>query len=181
MGHNQNIQLTDFESGQARSHMWRYFCARGFVEPTDIVIDFGCGYGYGTYLLSQVAKKVIGIDKDEAVIKYAMEHYKLPNNYFMASNLDQMETTPLCDVSIIVECFEHLRYPESFAHKVMEATRKKIIVTTPIVPTKHEDPTHLNDFTESQVKEIFTNNKWGNIDSSLQGIYMLAGFVRKHG
>jgi SAM-dependent methyltransferase len=179
MGNNINIQLDNFEGGQQRSHLWRYYLARGFIEPTDIVVDSACGYGYGTKLLSQVAKKVIGIDKDAEAVKYASEHYKQDNNYFMAANLDQIETYPLCDVVVCVETFEHLRYPESFAGKIMQSARKKIFLTCPIVPTKHEDPTHLNDFTESQVMEIFNNDKWGCIDSSLQGVYLMTAFYKK--
>lgn len=176
MGNNINIQLDDFVSGQARGHMYRYYFARGFIEPGDTVVDAACGYGYGTELFSRVAKKVIGIDRDENVIKYATEHYKRDNNYFMVGNLDQMESLPVCDVWACVETFEHLRFPESFASKLMQSVKRTIIITCPIVPTTHEDPTHLHDFTESQAKEIFNHNGWITIDSSLQGIYMLAAF-----
>ena len=179
MGNNINIQLENFEGGQQRSHLYRYYLARGFVEPEDVVVDSACGYGYGTELIARKCKKAIGIDRDPAAIKYATEHYKRDNSYYMVNNLDQMENYPLCDVVVCVETFEHLRYPESFAGKIMQSARKKIFLTCPIVPTKHEDPTHLNDFTQSQVMEIFTNDKWGCIDSSLQGIYLMAAFVRK--
>ena len=84
-------------------------------------------------------------------------------------------------MAVCVETFEHLRYPESFASKMMQSTRKFIIVTTPIVPTKHEDPTHLHDFTQQQVFSIFNNNQWRTIDSALQGIYMLSAYVRING
>ena len=144
-----------------------------------MVVDSASGYGYGTFLFSQVAKKAIGIDRDAGAIKYAMEHYKLDNNYFMVNNLDQMENYPLCDVAISIETFEHLRYPESFAGKMMQSTRRLIYLTCPIVPTKHEDSTHLNDFTENQVMAIFDNDKWGCMNSSLQGPYLMAAFYRR--
>jgi 2-polyprenyl-3-methyl-5-hydroxy-6-metoxy-1,4-benzoquinol methylase len=180
MGNNINIQLEDFEGGQQRSHLFRYYCARGFVDPGDIVVDFGCGYGYGSSMMAKYAKKVIGIDRDDAAIKYATEHYQTDNCFFMQGNVDQMDQFPQCDVITCIECFEHLRFPEIFANKAMAAARKKIIITCPIVPTKHEDPTHLNDFTESQVDEMFRTDTWGSLDSSLQGPYMLGAFVKKH-
>jgi len=179
MGNNINIQIDNFKDPQARSHLYRYYSARGFINKGDVVVDSACGYGYGTYLFSQVAKKAIGIDRDAGAIKYAMEHYKLDNNYFMVNNLDQMENYPLCDVAVCVETFEHLRYPESFAGKMMQSTRKRIFLTCPIVPTKHEDSTHLNDFTENQIMEIFDNDKWGCMNSSLQGPYLMAAFYRR--
>lgn len=142
-------------------------------------IVHNCGYGYGTELIARKCKKAIGIDRDSAAIRYATEHYKRDNSYYMVANLDQMDNYPLCDVVVCVETFEHLRYPDSFAGKIMTSARKKIFLTCPIVPTKHEDPTHLNDFTQSQVMEIFTNENWACIDSSLQGIYLMAAFHRK--
>lgn len=179
MGNNINIQLENFEGGQQRSHLYRYYCARGFVDPEDVVVDYGCGYGYGSSLIARKAKKVIGIDRDESAIKYATEHYQADNCYFMQGNIDQMDQFPQCDVVVCCECFEHLRYPEAFASKAMASARKKIVVTCPIVPTKHEDPTHLNDFTQSQVAEMFNTDQWASLDSSLQGVYMLASFVKK--
>lgn len=179
MGNNINIKIDDFKDPPARSHLYRYYCARGFVEPTDIVVDSACGYGYGTKLLSQVARKAIGIDRDEQAIKYAMENYKTDNNYFIATNLDQMEAFPICDVVVCLETFEHLRFPESFASKMMASARKRIILSTPIVPTKHEDSTHLHDFTENQIIGIFDNEKWGCLNSSLQGPYLLAAFYKR--
>lgn len=179
MGHNINIQIGDYASPSARSHLYRYLCARGFVEPNDVVVDAACGYGYGTKLLSQVARKVIGIDRDSDVIKYATENYKTDNSYFVVNNLDQMDVFPVCDIVVCIETFEHLRYPESFAGKIMSSARKKIFLTCPVVPTKHEDPTHLNDFTEDQLMAIFDNEKWGCINSSLQGPYWMAAFYKR--
>lgn len=178
MGHFQHVKLGDYTSPVARTHIYRYHCARGFVDPGDVVIDGACGVGYGTELLSQVAKKVIGMDRSEEAIKHAMTYHKTENNYFIASNFDQEQSFPECDVFVCIETFEHLRYPESFAAKIKQSTRKKIFLSTPIVPTKHEDPTHLQDFTEPQVMEMFVDQNWGNIHMSIQGIYMLAAFVR---
>lgn len=179
MGQNLNIQVNDKDAPQTRSHLFRYFNGRGYVEPTDIVVDAGCGYGYGTELIARVAKKAIGIDRDVEAIKYAMEHYKRDNSYYIVGNFDQMESFPQCDVIICCEVLEHLRYPESFAYKIKQSTRRMIFLTTPIVPTMKDDPTHLHDFTANEIVKMFKDDKWGMIDYSVQGPYLLISFYKK--
>jgi len=162
----------------SRTHLYRYFCARGFVDPEDVVIDAACGSGYGTELISKVARKAIGMDRDPNAIKYAMENHKQDNNYFICSNLDQERSFPDCDVVVSIETLEHLRYPKSFIGKLKMSARKKIFLTTPIVPTKDTDPTHLHDFTEPEVMRMMVDDNWKNIHVSVQGIYLLAAFIR---
>jgi 2-polyprenyl-3-methyl-5-hydroxy-6-metoxy-1,4-benzoquinol methylase len=179
MGNHQVIKLGDFDSPSARSHLFRYYAARGYIDPGDIVLDVACGAGYGTELLSEVAAKVIGMDRDKAAIEYAMNNHKKDNNYFILANLDQEPQLPECDVAISIETIEHLRYPDSFAAKLKEVARKKIIITAPIIPTKHEDSTHLHDFTEQDIIDLFTDSQWGCVDSSRQGPYLFISFYRK--
>jgi trans-aconitate methyltransferase len=179
MGTYQPVKIDDFKESVYRSHLMRYHAARGFVENDDVVIDYGCGTGYGTKLLAQVAKKVIGLDRDEEAIQIAMKEHKCENNYFLSSNIDQMEAALDSDVSVSIEVLEHLRYPKSFASKIKQSTRKKIIITCPVVPTKHHDPTHLHDFTQQQVIDLFTEDDWATIDVFLQGVYGLFVFYNK--
>ncbi len=178
MGQNQPVKLDDLSEGVYRTHHYRYYCARGFIEQGDTVIDVACGVGYGSALMSRVAKKVIGIDRDKEAIAYAMNTYKKDNCYFVLGNLDQLEKLPECDVAVCIETLEHLRFPESFASKIKLATKKKIFVTTPIIPTKHNDPTHLHDFNQEIVEKMFVDSEWGIVDSSLQGPYYLIAFYK---
>ena len=179
MGHYQTYKIDDWSSPVARSHLYRYYAARGYVEPGDVVVDAACGVGAGTELLSSIAKKVVGIDRDAEVIEYAMHNHKKENNYFIVGNLDQLEKLPECDVFISLETLEHLRYPGSVVWKMKDVTRKKIFLSTPVVPTKHVDSTHLQDFTEAQIIEMFVDEKWCCIGSSRQGPYLLISFARK--
>ena len=44
----------------------------------ETVLDFGCGYGWGTVLLAQHAAQAVGYDRDSRRIAYAAEHFALP-------------------------------------------------------------------------------------------------------
>lgn len=39
------------------------------------VLDYGCGYGWGTWLLSSMARKVVGYDPDEGRIAFARKTF----------------------------------------------------------------------------------------------------------
>lgn len=141
-------------------NLYQYYCARGFIEPGDVVVDAACRDGNGTDLFSKIAKKVVGMDRDREVIKYAMEHHKKDNNYFICANLDQEPTLPSCDVFVSIQTIEHLRYPESFIAKIKDATRKKIFIVT----TKGID---------------FTDDKWECMGISNLGDLFLKVYYRK--
>lgn len=107
--------------------LYRFIC--GFLKPEDdVVIDMGCGSGDGTLLLSQHAKKVVGIDKDRASIIDATTNKKRDNNYFFIGNLDQMDTFPDCDVCVMINVLQDLRYPRSSLAKIKQATKRFVYV-----------------------------------------------------
>ena len=64
-------------------HMHRYLFAANFVS-NKTVLDISCGEGYGSYILAQKAKSVIGCDIDEDIVKKAKQKYaaSLTASYF---------------------------------------------------------------------------------------------------
>ncbi len=59
-----------------QEHIRRYASIRRFLFGN--VLDFACGCGYGSFLLSSNpdVTKVVGIDKDDESISWAKEHYQ---------------------------------------------------------------------------------------------------------
>jgi len=51
-------------------HRARYEFAKKFVERMR-VLDLGCGEGYGSIMLSEVAQSVVGVDRDIQAINHA--------------------------------------------------------------------------------------------------------------
>lgn len=43
------------------------------IQPTDVVLDIGCGRGYSTAVLAGIAETVIGLEDDEARIEQATD------------------------------------------------------------------------------------------------------------
>ena len=65
-----------------QEHIIRYRFASQFVR-NKVVLDAGCGTGYGSYLLSQIgSKKVIGIDNSKRAINFCKNNFKAKNLEF---------------------------------------------------------------------------------------------------
>ena len=60
-------------------HVHRYAFAQGLAKDKR-VLDAACGEGYGSHLLSQVAKSVLGVDIDDKTIAHARSRYGRQRN-----------------------------------------------------------------------------------------------------
>jgi len=47
------------------------------------VLDFGCGYGFGAFILSRVAKEVLAYDVDSSKIYFGRENFIQTNLFFL--------------------------------------------------------------------------------------------------
>lgn len=157
------------------AHVWRYYLARGFIEPGDVVNDVACGWGYGSNILSRsTAERVRGYDYDEGAIKGA--HQDFPHIDFRVLDFDTPGATFLpCDYTVAIETIEHVDDPEAFAHAVKLATRRYILVTTPFVPTTQEalgdegSPYHHHDFSLVTLDNIFIRGDWKKLGDTQIG------------
>lgn len=135
-------------------HISRYFFARGWVMPGEIVLDAACCTGYGSYLLSQVAKRVIGYEIDEGCIQDAKNIWgvRASNIDFRVKDLDTCEL-PDADVVVSIETIEHLNDMHHFIDQVDKHIKRLAIISVPIGGTSYayvnEEPspaTEKNDF-----------------------------------
>lgn len=62
-------------------HLHRYLLARELVQGKDI-LDIACGEGYGSRLLAEVAKSVIGMDISQEAVAHARTCYLADNLHF---------------------------------------------------------------------------------------------------
>jgi 2-polyprenyl-3-methyl-5-hydroxy-6-metoxy-1,4-benzoquinol methylase len=72
------------------------------------VLDVGCGTGYGTALLAQSAKEIVGIDISKQAIRFAKRRY--PEVSFLRMDAHALTFAPnTFDFIVSTENFEHLR------------------------------------------------------------------------
>ena len=89
-------------------HLHRYFFAAA-IDDSSRVLDLGCGEGYGSAILAEKAKHVVGVDVDARVIEHASANYPLDNLEFRQASV--LELDDLADASFeLVVCFEVIEH-----------------------------------------------------------------------
>jgi SAM-dependent methyltransferase len=114
-------------------HMARYHFAVRLARGKR-VLDAGCGVGYGSAELSEVAEGVTGIDIAPAAVEYARAHYALPNLAFEQASCTQLPYADgAFDLVVAFEVIEHLENWRDFLREVRRvlAPAGQVIVSTP--------------------------------------------------
>jgi 2-polyprenyl-3-methyl-5-hydroxy-6-metoxy-1,4-benzoquinol methylase len=74
-----------------------------------MVLDVGCGYGYGSYTLSLNAHRVVGIDDNKEPIQLANARYTRKNlEYRDAEAIDYHFCSQRYDLIVMFEIIEHV-------------------------------------------------------------------------
>ena len=78
----------------------------------DTVIDASCGQGYGSYVLSNVVKQVVGLDTNQSYINLAKKFFQKDNINFLTYEEFcglKKRVQKRCDKIVCVETLEHLQ------------------------------------------------------------------------
>jgi SAM-dependent methyltransferase len=149
-------------------HMARYTFAVRLARGKR-VLDAGCGAGYGSAELAQVAEKVTGVDVAAEAVDYARENYPAPNLEFEQASVTSL---PFPDASFdLITAFEVIEHLEDWRGFLQETRRVlapsgQLIVSTPnrLYYTESRgaegaNPFHVHefDFTEftAELKAVF--------------------------
>jgi len=90
-------------------HWHRYLFAEQLVRDKH-VLDLACGEGYGSTLLAQSSKTVIGLDKDSKSIINALKKYLRDNLFFLVGSVTDIpiKGKDIFDIIVSFETIEHL-------------------------------------------------------------------------
>ena len=139
-------------------HMQRYYSVVDLVKDK-IVLDAACGEGYGTYLLSQNAAHVTGLDISSEAIVHAKLTYVKENISFVQGSIENL---PLPDQSVdVVISFETIEHVDESAQKRFLQEIKRVlksdgllIMSTPDKYIYSERPKYKNSF---HIREFYKN------------------------
>lgn len=135
-------------------HFARYVFALQFCQYK-MVLDAACGAGYGTQLLSYVAKYVTGIDKSRAAIEYAQDHYDGPRTAFVLGDVGELVwmDKATVDVAVSFETIEHLEKPEAFVEEVAVILKDGGIFLAS-APENSGSIHHKKDYTKEDLRDL---------------------------
>lgn len=155
-------------------HTNRYEFVKNFCNGK-VVLDIACGTGYGTHLISEVAKSIVGVDISSKAIDYAEKNFKKENIEFVESNCAKINfKDEQFDVIISLETIEHLNeLARKEFYKVCKKSLRKdglFIISTPNkkitspYTVKPLNKYHVLEFTREKLKkelsEYFIVNQW---------------------
>jgi ubiquinone/menaquinone biosynthesis C-methylase UbiE len=135
-------------------HLHRYALAMEMAKD-GIVLDMACGEGYGSNLLAQVAREVIGVDISPEAIVHAEYTYQRNNLTFRTGTCSNI---PLEAQSVdLVVCFETIEHHDQQAEMMAEFKRVlrpggSLVISTPNKRTYTDIPGYANPF---HVRELY--------------------------
>jgi 2-polyprenyl-3-methyl-5-hydroxy-6-metoxy-1,4-benzoquinol methylase len=91
-----------------KKHLTRYNFANLFIKENSEVLDAACGVGYGTSILSQKSKNIIGIDYSKTAIKLAKKNYQNKKIKFFESDIINFKFEKKFDAIVSLETLEHI-------------------------------------------------------------------------
>lgn len=156
MSSPERILPDETEPGIVALHLKRYEFAQPYCSDRD-VLDAGCGVGYGTALLAQRARSVVGIDVDEDAIAYARDRYETPNVEFRVGDMTAVELDDRSvDVVCAFETIEHLAAPEAFVAEARRVLRDGgvLVASTPRADRTEEHPANPHHEREYSVDDF---------------------------
>lgn len=99
-------------------HLNRYRLAMQYMDENSKVLDYGCGAGYGSFVMSGEAGEVIAIDADRHAIAYAKDYYARKNITYLL--MDWPPSDWQFDVITCFEVIEHVDEAEKLVAKFAE-------------------------------------------------------------
>jgi len=171
---------------------------RFFIEnlnPGESVLDIGSGNGLMSYdMVTQVpGVSVVGIELNEANIKFARTHYQHPNLNFIHGDALKELPNEKFDVVTLSNVLEHIEQRSLFLKRIVSEIKPiRLIIRIPFferdwrVPLKkelkvdyHLDSSHFIEYTQEEFSEelkhaglkgIHTEFRWGEIWSVVESI-----------
>lgn len=153
--------------GQLGIHAFRRIydlMAELYGAPDKSVLDYGCGTGYGSFMLSQAFGQVTAIDVEAETIRFCRANY-------VGDHLEFSVFDP-AGQPFPNESFDHVFSFQVFEHVPLESTRSYVrniwnmlkpggvaIVTTPNAYNYHGgysgNPFHVKEYTANELQSLF--------------------------
>lgn len=156
------------ESGYYKTMLKRYIFAGNQFCKGKAVLDTCSGLGWGTYIISQFAKRITAFDIEEKAIDFCRNTWHTSNIFWTIGNaLDQSFLNEKFEVALGMETIEHFskNNSETYISQIASVLNKKgVFIGTSAFPKKRKtadelcagNPYHLYIFTSDEIKEILS-------------------------
>lgn len=168
-------QKNIYTDGASMSHISRYLLAKGFIDAGERVVDVACGNGYGSSILGKITKHVYAFDKDNCFLP----EYQAKNISFNQMPIENLPPLIKIDTVVSLETIEHLKDPKVLLDWATKVAQRKIIISSPDIPSVGINPHHLSDVEFSKLQKLMENYpEWTLYQVFKQDVYYIAIYVR---
>jgi 2-polyprenyl-3-methyl-5-hydroxy-6-metoxy-1,4-benzoquinol methylase len=125
------------------------------------ILDFGCGVGYGSYLLSLVSgARVDAIDASAEAMAFARQHWSAPavaHRHASAANWQRPDDDAY-DLVVSFETLEHMPNPERFLEMLWSVTQPGGLLIVSSFNRAHfalrDNPYHVRHFSPQELRDL---------------------------
>jgi len=174
-----------------------------YISKKDVVLDLGCGNGQNAVKAAKIAKKLIGVELDRALLRIAKETVivkKLPNVNFVKADLEKKlkYKNNSFDKIIFLDVLEHLANRDQILGEIKrilksdgllflgvpnnETSWKKIQRSVGVC--SYSDPDHKIEYSENQIRRYLKKHKfeiiafgYGKFDTPFRGMFDIIGSI----
>lgn len=147
------------DNEQRKLHIGRYRWAATMIHGL-AVANAACSCNYGAEILMgkpQVpGRLVVGFDRNPEGLALARKVFP---EYEVREQDIQDESFEGFTSLVCLETFEHLKEPWKFLDG-LAASVTEIVLSVPVIPTKHFNEWHLHDFTMDEMREGLKKRGW---------------------
>jgi SAM-dependent methyltransferase len=145
-------------------HLGRYLWAAQAIAAGQLVLDAGCGLGYGTAILARAGGSAVGLDVDVDAVNEANERFGDVAGFMVGDLLTIPYQVDSYDCVVCFETIEHLADPERGLDEFRRILRPGglLLVSSPNRGVYPEgNPFHLHEYTsvelEDSMRDRFSN------------------------
>jgi len=148
-------------------HVFAYEFAVSRIPAGQMVIDVGCGTGYGVAMLGVDARVVLGLDVSKEAVDIAAEEYGRANCTFATYNgVDIPASDRSVDAVVSFQVLEHVVDDSRFIAEISRVLREDgcLLLTTPNKRTRlrHGDRPwnrfHVREYTADELKQLLAKH-----------------------
>jgi SAM-dependent methyltransferase len=146
--------------------------ATTFVHPDDCIADVGCGEGYGTNQIREVAHQCIGVELDAPTCAHA--HRRYPEVDVVCANVIALPfSARAVTQTLSFQVIEHVWDVPAYLSELMRITRDRVTISTPNRPVfspglrpgqRPTNPFHVEEFDAEQLHTFFAERHLQEID-----------------